>query len=99
MPLYGRDGIDLKSDKVMRLMKLYAAFFVLPFLLACTSDRMNMENTKIIHQTELSNDTIAKYQFLPCMYGDAYFPEFLVDKCKVILVNMCGNLLLYIIKT
>lgn len=26
------------------------------------------------------------------MYGDSYFPTFLVDKCKVILLNLCGEI-------
>ena len=42
-----------------------------------------------IKQTELTNSTVKEYAFLDCMYDDSYFPNFLVDKCKVIFLNLC----------
>ncbi|MBL0738740.1 hypothetical protein JI750_17725 [Flavobacterium sp. GN10] len=30
-----------------------------------------------------------KYIFLKDMYGDSYYPKFLVDKVKIILVDLC----------
>ncbi|WP_321827341.1 DUF5713 family protein [Maribacter dokdonensis] len=46
----------------------------------------------MIEQTELTNVKLKDYGFLDCMYRDSYFPKFLVDKCKNILVNMCGTI-------
>ena len=46
----------------------------------------------MIDQTELRNAKIQKFQFLDCMYKDSYFPEFLVDKCKNILLNLCADI-------
>jgi len=41
-------------------------------------DPMNITNTKL-----------KEYPFLKEMYQDDYFPKFLVDKCKNILVDLC----------
>lgn len=49
----------------------------------------NNKKSKIVLQSELSNPKMAEFKFLSCMYEDAYFPDFLVDKCKIILINMC----------
>ena len=43
----------------------------------------------MIKQTELTNSKIKDYSFLDCMYDDSYFPKFLVDKCKNILLELC----------
>jgi hypothetical protein len=43
----------------------------------------------MIQQTALSNEKMKAYTLLDCMYQDAYFPSFLVDKCKNILVDLC----------
>jgi hypothetical protein len=40
-------------------------------------------------QSELKNETIKSYSFLKEMYEDAYFPDFLVDKGKEILLGLC----------
>ena len=37
----------------------------------------------------ITNDRLRNYPFLKEMYGDAYFPTFLVDKGKAILVRLC----------
>ncbi len=37
----------------------------------------------------LTNSEAESYEFLKDMYEDAYFPDFLVDKAKSILVNLC----------
>jgi len=44
------------------------------------------------NQAELENKEIKEYEFLTCMYRDNYFPKFLVDKCKQILLNLCGEI-------
>lgn len=38
---------------------------------------------------QLSNPEAIKYEFLKEMYEDGYFPDFLVDKGKKILMNLC----------
>jgi hypothetical protein len=40
-------------------------------------------------QTELQNEAVKSYKFLKDMYDDDYFPNFLVDKAKIILINLC----------
>lgn len=40
-------------------------------------------------QNELKNKTMKTYNFLKCMYEDEYYPTFLVDKCKHILIELC----------
>ncbi len=44
---------------------------------------------KEIKQSDLNNDQIKTYDFLKGMYQDSYFPSFLVDKVKIILLNLC----------
>lgn len=39
--------------------------------------------------TGIMNDSLKDYKFLEGMYGDEYFPKFLVDKGKQILINLC----------
>ncbi|BDS11418.1 DUF5713 family protein [Aureispira anguillae] len=43
----------------------------------------------MMHQKELKNETTRQYNFLSEMYADTYFPSFLVDKIKNILVELC----------
>lgn len=40
----------------------------------------------------LQNETMRSYSFLEGIYEDDYFPNELVDKCKAILVELCGNI-------
>ncbi|MGB0430119.1 MAG: DUF5713 family protein [Bacteroidia bacterium] len=46
----------------------------------------------ITNQAALENDKIKDYKFLDCMYQDSYFPKFLVDKCKNILLSLCNEI-------
>lgn len=46
----------------------------------------------MIEQIELTNTKIKDYAFLDCMYQDSYFPKFLVDKCKNILIELCQKI-------
>jgi len=61
-------------------------------LVSCNTVTSQKSNTKMIEQAELTNSKIKEYSFLDCMYQDAYFPKFLVDKCKNILVNLCSKI-------
>ncbi|MBY7668321.1 DUF5713 family protein [Vibrio anguillarum] len=40
----------------------------------------------------IKNPEMASYQFLQEMYKDGYFPNFLVDKGKDILVRLCESI-------
>ncbi|WP_192823784.1 DUF5713 family protein [Rufibacter sp. LB8] len=40
-------------------------------------------------QTNIKNETLRKHSFLQDMYADDYFPDFLVDKGKAILIQLC----------
>ncbi len=66
---------------------IYILLFITLF--SCTIDKSQNSNNKMINQSELTNVKIKDYSFLECMYQDSYFPEFLVDKCKDILLQLC----------
>jgi len=40
----------------------------------------------------INNEKLKNYDFLRGMYKDGYFPDFLVDKIKVILVDLCEKI-------
>lgn len=40
----------------------------------------------------LRNESMKNYIFLKDMYNDDYFPNFLVDKIKIILVELCEKI-------
>ena len=40
----------------------------------------------------ITNEKLTDYKFLAGMYRDGYFPDFLVDKGKAILVNLCEQI-------
>ncbi|MCR6476525.1 DUF5713 family protein [Variovorax sp. ZS18.2.2] len=40
----------------------------------------------------ITNPQLQNHPFLKDMYRDAYFPDFLVDKCKQILVDLCEEI-------
>ena len=40
----------------------------------------------------LTNEKMQDYPFLQEMYDDDYFPPFLVDKCKAVLVGLCEKI-------
>tara|TARA_R110002050_G_scaffold39891_2_gene97869 strand:+ start:5402 stop:5833 length:432 start_codon:yes stop_codon:yes gene_type:complete len=58
-------------------------------LISCNSIKPENSETKMIVQKDLANPQVKDHQFLDCMYQDSYFPKFLVDKCKFILLNLC----------
>jgi len=45
-----------------------------------------------MNQETLKNEIIKNYSFLADMYSDAYFPNFLVDKVKNILLEFCKKI-------
>ena len=42
-----------------------------------------------INQADLKNEKTKAHEFLKEMYQDAYFPKNLVDKGRIILLNLC----------
>ena len=40
----------------------------------------------------LNNEAIKNHDFLKSMYQDDYFPDFLVDKIKSILISLCEDI-------
>lgn len=48
--------------------------------------------TVTITQDQLKNEKMKSYSFLEGMYSDPYLSSFLVDKIKVILIDLCGDI-------
>jgi len=42
-----------------------------------------------MRQNDIKNEELRNYAFLKDMYRDGYFPNFLVDKGKMVLINLC----------
>ena len=66
-------------------------FFLLVLLASCQVKTSKMSDITI-EQQSLSNEKIKSYTFLECMYNDGYYPSFLVDKCKRILLSLCKDI-------
>lgn len=58
-------------------------------MLGCTSDPDSTGPKGSPSQMAITNAKVADYGFLEDMYADDYYPDFLVDKCREILVNLC----------
>ena len=50
------------------------------------------DSSQFNRQSDLSNSRVREYVFLDDMYKDGYFPDFLVDKCRTVLVNLCFDI-------
>jgi hypothetical protein len=50
------------------------------------SAELTETNNSVMQQDQLKND------FLTGMYADDYFPDFLVDKLKATLINLCADI-------
>jgi len=46
----------------------------------------------MMNQNDLKNETLKHYSFLSDMYSDGYFPNFLVDKVKMVLLQFCKKI-------
>ena len=42
-----------------------------------------------VKSLNISNSEVLNYPILDCMYEDDYFPDIMVDKCKLVLLNLC----------
>lgn len=55
------------------------------------TEQINIQNT-FVKQEDLKNEQMKNYTYLKDMYADSYFPKFLVDKVKTILVELCFDI-------
>jgi hypothetical protein len=74
------------------MMKRTICFLLFIGLISCNSDGSKDLRQKMSEQKELTNAQIKSHSFLDCMYKDPYFPGFLVDKCKNILLEFCQEI-------
>ncbi|MGV3539143.1 MAG: DUF5713 family protein [Rufibacter sp.] len=60
-------------------------------LKACNSKPISQKQSASIEmlQDSIKNEQIKNHEFLADMYQDDYFPDFLVDKGKAILMELC----------
>ncbi len=72
-------------------MKYFLFTLICLALLSCSQPEKNKATHTAIKATpqDIKNDTLRNYLFLKDMYSDSYFPKFLVDKGKAILVDLC----------
>lgn len=69
-------------------MKGYIIAIVSLILISCNGQQSKNQDI-IIPQKDLKNEKMKDYVFLKDMYADSYFPKFLVDKIKTILIDLC----------
>ena len=69
-------------------MKGYIIAIVSLILISCNGQQSKNQDI-IITQKDLKNEKMKDYIFLKDMYADSYFPKFLVDKVKTILIDLC----------
>ncbi len=67
-------------------------FFLSLFLLNGCQPKQSSVNSNTTSQDSLMNSTLKSYSLLKCMYDDGYFPDFLVDKVKAVLIQLCADI-------
>ena len=72
-------------------MKLLGYLLTSLILLFFSCSGSNSDSVAM-QQSELSNVQMKSYELLNCMYSDSYYPSFLVDKCKDLLLELCTNI-------
>lgn len=72
-------------------MKYIAIFLLIIFGLfyIFKSERNNFQEKINTRLSKIKTKEVRNYSFLEAMYEDDYFPNFLVDKGKLILLNLC----------
>ena len=86
-------------------MKKHIIVIVSLILFSCNGRQVKNQNTIIKHEDLenekvknqsimvkheiLKNEKMKNYAYLKDMYADSYFPKFLVDKVKTILIEVC----------
>lgn len=71
-------------------MKAYIIAIASLILISCNGQQAKKQS--IINKKDLKNEKMKEYVFLEDMYADSYFPNFLVDKVKAILVELCFDI-------
>lgn len=70
-------------------LKIISSLVFFYVFVSCNSNDSEKTTTNSSEQSQLTNQRIKEHSFLTCMYQDSYFPKFLVDKCKNILLELC----------
>lgn len=71
-------------------MKNYFLIFFLLGMIGCSTNSQQSKNINMnVSQNEIKNEALKNYTFLKYMYQDPYFPNFLVDKGKAVLIDLC----------
>ena len=80
-----------KEKQTITEMKIYFPIIFCLLIFGCSSRKnQSSQNQEIkMTQNDLKNEKLRNYSFLKSMYSDTYFPNFLVDKGKAILVDLC----------
>ncbi|HLP11926.1 MAG TPA: DUF5713 family protein [Flavobacteriales bacterium] len=68
-------------------MKIIYSILIFAFIAGCNAPADKSETTT---STQIKNEVIKKHAFLEDMYNDKYYPRFLVDKCKHVLLDLCA---------
>lgn len=66
-------------------MKRHIIVIISLILFSCNGQQLKNQNA-IVNQENLKNEKMKNYAYLKDMYADSYFPKFLVDKVKTILI-------------
>lgn len=77
------------GQKTEEMKKAPFCFVLLCIFTFCRPDATQRSGFIPVKQSELKNEKTRNYPFLDCMYKDTYFPKFLVDECKNILLRLC----------
>lgn len=72
-------------------MKGYIIAMVSLIFISCNGQQAKNQSM-LVNQRDLKNEKMKDYAFVKGMYADSYFPKFLVDKVKTILVELCFDI-------
>ncbi|MCR4033567.1 MULTISPECIES: DUF5713 family protein [Flavobacterium] len=72
-------------------MKGHFIVIISLILFSCNGHQVKNQNA-IVNQKNLKNEKMKNYVYLKDMYADSYFPKFLVDKVKTILIELCVDI-------
>jgi hypothetical protein len=72
-------------------MKIYFTVLLSLVFIKCSFGQhgSSKSSSSSFEQKGIKNKKVRNYIFLKDMYADEYFPVFLVDKGKAILINLC----------
>ena len=73
-------------------MKILHLWLLACICIACAPEPATLTNKYPMLSTEIQNKAILEHAFLADMYSNSYFPKFLVDKGKTILLELCAQI-------